>query len=1111
MTSAADERRALAELLLHEQLAAERARSGVHPRQDPRKPVPLSPSQLRIWLAEQLTPGVGAYNELVAIRLRGPFLPDRIDRCVAAVVERHEALRTAIVLADDGPVQTPVSDVSADVRVESLLQLPAGAREFAAGELVREAAERPFDLARPPLLRVRVIRLADDEHVLAVVTHHIVSDGWSIRIVLEELTTEYAGGNTVAPTIQYADYALWQVTRLGRGELDGQLDYWRRQLDGAPRALELPTDHPRPAVPTYRGDEQTFDLPPTTVTALTRLARGENATLFMVLLAAFQVVLARHARQDDIVIGTPVAGRPRTETEQVVGCFINTLALRTSLAGAPTFRELLGRVRTVVLEAFEHQEIPFERIVEHSRQLPDASRNPVFQVMCVLHNMPLELRGLPDARAEVITGLGRHAKLDLTLGFVEHRGGLTGHLEYSTDLFEPATIARLAGHLTTVLDGIVADPDRAIGDLPLLTEKERSALLTEWSTPIVHSGPDRRVHEMFADQVRRTPEAVAIVDGDRHISYADLDGRANRLATWLHALGARRGTLVALCLPRCAEQVVAMLGVLKAGAAYIPIDPDDPIERMRTVLDDSDAQFLVTTDAFTERLSWAPARVLAIESVPRDNGSPPPRSGDPADLAYVLYTSGSTGKPKGVQIEHRNVTRLFQEVRDLYEIGAEDSWVMFHHYGFDVSVWEVFGALLHGGRLVIVPYSVSRSPTELHKLLAAEKVTVLSQTPTAFAGLIAADKDAPERLDHLRLVVLGGERLDFRLLAPWLERYSRGAPSVVNMFGPTETTIWATRRPVTGTDTRSARSFIGTALPHARLLVVDPELRPVPVGFAGELLIAGPLVGRGYLDRPELDATTFVTDPYVPGRRCYRSGDLVRRTGNDDLEFLGRIDDQVKVRGFRIELGEIEVALRAHPDVTDAIAAVREDATGATTLGAYVVSTSVPRPAPRDLRAFLGSCLPSHMIPSGFAFLDRVPTTVSGKADRQALPPISTITGDTDRAYRAAPRNATEAVLAERWAGLLGVEQISVDDNVFELGAHSVMAVRLHRAVRGTVPEFNVIDIFQYPTVRGLAEHVLGKTSTTTQLDEARDRAVRRRQARRRHRPQRNQAKEDQP
>ncbi|SDH31319.1 amino acid adenylation domain-containing protein [Lentzea fradiae] len=1091
MTSAAEERRALAELLLREQLAAERAEAGIRRRPDPRDPVPLSPAQQRIWLVERLNPGTGLHNELVAVRLRGPFDAGRIAPCVAEVVRRHEALRTAFTTVGGEPVQVVTDEVVPDVRVESVTHLPADARESAAHGMVRESATRLFDLSRPPLLRVLVVALADDDHLLAVTAHHVVSDGWSIRIVLNELMAHYRGGPRPAdPPVQFADYAVWQREQLESGALAGQLDYWRQRLGGAPPELELPADRERPHVPTHRGGEHTFTVPAATVAALTRLARDANATVFMVLVAAFQALLARYSGQDDIVVGTPTAGRPRTETEGVVGCFINPVALRVSLEGDPAFRELLDRVRTAVLGAFAHQDVPFEQVVEQAQARRQPGLNPLYQVMITLHNTPLDVRAPAGVRAELVPGLGGHAKLDLTLGLVEERGGLTGHLEYSTDLFDHGTAERLAGHFTTLLDGVAADPGRRLGDLPLLTADERAALLAGWTRPITTPEPERCLHEIVAEHARATPDAVAVVDGDRRIGYAELDARAERLAAWLRSLGVRRGTPVVLCLPRGAEQVIAILGVLKAGGAYVPVAADDPAERVRLVLESTGAPLLLTTTALLEGISRTPVPVLAVEATPAEVDAPPAERGDPADLAYVFHTSGSTGRPKGVQIEHRNVVRLVRDLGELYGISAHDTWSMFHYYGFDVSVWEMFGALLHGGRLVLVPQNAVHFPEALHRLLAAEGVTVLSQTPTAFAGLIAADRSSAQRLDRLRLLVLGGERLDFRLLADWYERYPADAPLVANLYGPTETTIWVTHRAMSPADTGSARSFLGGPLPSGRLLVADDRLEPVPTGVPGELIIAGPLVGRGYLDRPEEQRLRFVPDPHVPGRLCYRSGDLVRLTANGDLEFLRRIDDQVKVRGFRIELGEVEVALRAHPDVVDAVAAVHRDDDGSASLVAYVVSTSVPPPGARDLRAFLADRLPGYLVPSRIGHLDRVPATASGKVDRRSLPPIA-----AERRDHVPPANAIEAVLAEAWSRLLGAERVSVVDNVFELGAHSLLALRLHRMVRDELPGFDAIDIFQHPTVRGLAEHVTSAPATA-HLDEARERAARRKWAR---------------
>ncbi len=766
--------------------------------------------------------------------------------------------------------------------------------------LAREEARRPFDLARGPLFRAALLRLAPQDHVLLLNIHHIVSDGWSRGVLIREVAALYdalsAGRPSPLPEppIQYADYAVWQRNRLRGEALEAELAFWRQRLAGTP-PLAMPADRPRPTRPSFRGGLLDVEVPEDVPGRLRALCRAEEGTSYMALLAAFQVLLLRYSGQTDFAVGSPVANRARAEVEGVIGFFVNTVALRVDLSGSPTFRELLRQVREAAVEAFSHAEMPFERIVEDLHPAREVSRNPVFQAMLALQSQPwpdLAMGGLEVSALEVET---RTAKLDLGLTWKENPDRLLGALEYSSDLFEAASAARLARHVVVLLRGALADPDRTVWNLSMLSPEETRQLVSAWNeAPAEALGTDV-LHERFAARAARAPGTVAAVcDGERW-TYAELDRRANQVANHLVRLGVAAGDLVGLRFERSLEMVAAILGVLKAGAAYVPLDPAYPEERLAFMVEDSRVRVVLTS----------------LDGVEGDASDPGIRV-SAQHPAYVIYTSGSTGRPKGVIVRHGNVARLFSATERWLDFGAEDVWTLFHSYAFDFSVWEIWGALLYGGRLVVVPYWVSRSPEAFHELLRDERVTVLNQTPSAFQQLIRAEYGQPGDL-ALRYVIFGGEALAPAALAPWFERHGDERPRLINMYGITETTVHVTYREVSRKDVASA---VGRPIPDLGVHLADPSLNLVPPGVPGEILVGGAGLAMGYLNRPELTAERFLPNPFgEAGSRLYRSGDLARRLPDGDLEYLGRIDAQVKIRGFRVELGEIEAALTRHPAV----------------------------------------------------------------------------------------------------------------------------------------------------------------------------------------------------
>ena len=833
------------------------------------------------------------------------------------------------------------------LRVEDLSAFADDEREAEVRRRAAEEAARPFDLAAGPVFRAALLRLGGEEHVLLASIHHVASDGWSLDVLFRELsalykTYESGAESLLAPLdVQYADYAVWQRERLRGAALERPLGWWRERLRGAPELLDLPADRPRPATPSFRGGTVPLELSAELLERLRALGRREGATLYMVLLGAFQVLLAKYAASDDVVVGSPVAGRARPEVEGLIGFFVNTLVLRTDLSGDPEFRALLRRVRETALGAYEHQDVPFERLVAELQPGRTLSHSPLFQVTFALQDAEAADRALPGVRVRAMEADAGTAKFDLSLTVEATPAGLRGGLTYSADLFDRATAARMLAHLERVLEQVAADPSRRLSALELMGPAERARMVDGWRRTDAAPAPAGSIHRRFEAAARRTPDAVALVCGATGLTYAQLDERADRLARALRRRGVRPEVRVGICLERSPETVVAILGVLKAGGAYVPIDPAYPADRIGYLLEDSGVALVVAQDGTRSAVPSSSIPVLTLDELLADAGDDGGAGrGDvsPGNAAYVIYTSGSTGKPKGVVVTHANVLRLFDATEPWFGFGADDVWTLFHSYAFDFSVWEMWGALLYGGRLVVVPFGISRDPAAFRALLSTEGVTVLNQTPSAFRQLVHADEGADGAL-ALRWVVFGGEALEPRSLAPWFARHGDARPRLVNMYGITETTVHVTFRPLSIADAEAGGSMIGEPIPDLGVYLLDGRLEPVPAGVPGEIFVGGAGCARGYLGRPALTAERFVPDPFsgVPGARMYRSGDRARCGAGGDTEYLGRADQQVKVRGFRIEPGEIEAALLAQPGVREAVVMAREDEPGVRRLVAYVV------------------------------------------------------------------------------------------------------------------------------------------------------------------------------
>ncbi|BAT53519.1 amino acid adenylation domain-containing protein [Nostoc sp. NIES-3756] len=1054
--------------------------------------LPLSFSQESLWFLYQLQQDSSTYNVSFAFRLQGLLNIGALERSLNEIIQRHEALRTTFLAAQNKPVQVIAPSLKLTLPVVNLQELPEKERETQALQLVKKEVQQPFDLTQDPLLRSSLVQLGKNEYVLLLSVHHIAFDGWSEGILWRELTTLYTAFSTDKPStlpqlpIQYADFAVWHRQWLQGQVMDTQLNYWKQKLADAPPLLELPTDRVRPPIQTNRGGIKRFGLDEHLTQKLKSLSEKSGATLFMTLLTGFVILLSRYSNQQDILVGSPIANRNRSELESLIGFFVNILVLRTDVSGNPSFWELLQRVRQVATEAYSHQDVPFEQIVETLQPERNLNYSPLFQVMFVLLNTPpgkLELPGLSLTPLEIETPT---AKFDLTLLMTETEQGLSGSLEYNSDLFDQATITRMVGHFVTLLEGIVANPEERISQSPLLTKPEQQQLLVEWNDTAAKYPAHKCIHQLFEEQVERTPDAVAVVFENQQLTYQQLNTRANSLAHYLKSLAVGADVLVGLCVERSLEMIVGLLGILKAGGAYLPLDPDYPTERLAYMLNDSQVQVLLTQEKLLTTIPEHSACVVCLDKdwqdISKESKDNPVTSSTTDNLAYVIYTSGSTGQPKGTLVNHSNVVRLFAATDDWYHFNQDDVWTLFHSYAFDFSVWEIWGALLYGGRLIVVPYLVTRSPESFYKLLVQQQVTVLNQTPSAFRQLIQAEQSGITAGElNLRLVIFGGEALEIQSLQPWFERHGDTRPQLVNMYGITETTVHVTYRPLSKVDLNHTASVIGRPIPDLEVYVLDEYKQPVPIGVRGEMYVGGAGVTRGYLNRPELTAERFIANPFSnnPQARLYKTGDLGRYLPNGDLEYLGRIDNQVKIRGFRIELGEIEAILATHPDVWETVVVVREDEPGDTCtelsrskrLVAYVVTKTAPSLSTSQLRRFLSEQLPSYMVPSAFVVLPSLPLTSNGKIDRKALPVPASREG-LEVSF-AAPRTPEEEILVKIWAEILKVDPVGIHDNFFELGGNSLLGTQVISRLRNAFSiNLSLHRLFISPTVAELAQNI---------------------------------------
>lgn len=1000
--------------------------------------LPLSSTQSRLWILTQLEEGI-AYNIPLAFRLEGRLNSRALQQSLSEIVRRHEVLRTIFPVLDGVPVQRILPPPVIPLPLIPLLQ------ESQIQHLAQQEAQRPFDLSQDLPIRTTLLQLGEYTHILLLTIHHIVSDGWSLEVLQRELAILYSAYCQNAPSpltdlpIQYADFAHWQREWLKGEAVHHQLIYWRQQLRGMPPLLELPSDRPRPPIQSYQGQTEFFTISPELTHRIKFLSQQARATLFMTLLAAFAMLLSRYSNQSQLVIGSPIANRHHPDIEPLIGFFINLLALPIDLSGNPTCWEFLQRIRQISLDAYANQDLPFNELVEAIQPPRHLSHSPLFQVLFILQNSPgepLQLPGLNITPLKVESGT---VKYDLTLMMTETESGLTAELEYSSLLFDRPTIQRLVGHFVVLLEGIVTNPQQPISHLPLLTVAEQRQLLVEWNSTQVDYPRDKGIHQLFEDQVLRTPDAIAVVFAEQQLTYQELNCRANQLAHYLQSLGIKPESLVGISVERSLEMVIGLLGILKAGAAYVPLDPTYPADRVAYILSNSEASFLLTTSNLLATLPPKATQFICLDTastvISQQKESNPDSEIAPNNLSYVIYTSGSTGKPKGVQICHQSLVNFINSMKNEPGLNQGDRLLAVTTISFDIHTLEIYLPLTVGATIILASREMTIDGGQLAHQMAKYDVNVMQATPATWRMLLISDWQGSPKLK----AICGGEALPKELANRLLAKIG----SLWNIYGPTETTVWSTTCQVTGnspSDNEDAAESIGRPIANTQIYILDQLLQPVPIGVIGELYIGGDGVARGYLKRPELNAANFLSNPFKSNSRIYKTGDLARYLPSGNIEYLGRIDNQVKIRGFRIEIGEIENVLEQHSQVEQAIVIVREDTPGNKQLVAYIVGQS--QPSIQELRQFLKIQLPDYMIPSAFVMLEALPLTPNGKIDRRALPAPENIRLDAEATF-VAPCNELEIHLVKIWEQILGVKPIGIKDNFFELGGHSLTAVRL--------------------------------------------------------------------
>ncbi len=1033
---------------------------------------PVSFAQQRLWFLDLLAPGGSFYNIPTAIRLKGKLDIPVLESCINEIIRRHETLRTTFANVDGDPLQVIKPELTVSIPVEDLSKTPESERGSKARALAVGEAGQSFNLEKGPLFRIKLIKLDSDDHVALFTLHHIISDGWSMGVLVQEVAALYEAfvNEQESPLpdlpVQYADFAVWQRNWLQGEVLDKQMDFWKNEIGTNPPVLDLPTDYPRPSMQTFEGRTIEAQMPKTLSDGLVNLSQKEGVTLFMTLLAAFQTLMHRYSGQDTVLVGSPIANRTHSETEKLIGFFVNTLVLKADFSENPGFRSLLKQVRQRTLSAYAHQDLPFEQLVEVLQPDRDMSHAPIFQVAFILQNAPFDRMELPGVTIHPFGGENKTAKYDLSLYCIEAEDGIRLSFEYNTDLFKKETIERMIGHYRNLLEQALADMKKPLDNLRYLAEAERELLFKKWNATERAFPADRTVHQLFEQWAEKQPDQTALVFAGETMSYAELNTRANQLAHYLRKKGLGPDDIVGISLPRSLDVPVAVLAILKAGGAFLPIDPTYPQERIAYMIEDSGIATLITHKSVAGQFDREGLEVLALDSEKKkfnqEAEENPPCNTIPENLAYVIYTSGSTGRPKGTMLQHQGLCNLSQAQQKAFSIQPRSRILQFAPMSFDASVWETVMGLLNGAALVLSDQESLTTGQGLLNVLKSNDVTTVTLPPSVLA--VMPEDELPE----LKTIVTAGEKCTTDLVRRWGQNRQ-----FVNAYGPTETTVCASMYD-TGGDT-SKEPPIGRAVDNFQLYVLDKNWQAVPIGVPGELCVGGVGLARGYLKRPHLTADKFIPDPFSgrKGSRLYRTGDLVRYLPDGNLEFMGRIDFQVKLRGFRIELGEIEAVLTKHDSIRDAAVLVREDTPGDQRLVAYYVSEDGADISGAELRGYLKQQVPDYMVPSIFVVLETMPLTPSGKVDRKALPKPDQTRRDLESEY-VAPRNENEEKLAAMVGELLNLEKVGVYDNFFELGGHSLLATKFMSRIRETFGvEMPLRKLFENPTVAGIAESLL--------------------------------------
>ena len=1058
----------------------------------PIKTAPVSFGQERMWFLDQLESGSAVYTIRTAVRLTGTLDISILQKSLNEIIRRHEALRTTFHSVDGKPFQKISPDLTMPFLIDSLQTLPVSQRQAEMQRLATLEAQSAFDLAQGPLVRAKLLQLNTQEHVLLVTMHHSISDGWSIGILLREMASLYQAfnQNQASPlpdlTIQYADFATWQRQWLTGDILQKQLDYWKTQLGGDLPPLALPTDHPYPPAQTFQGARQSLNLSSKLSQALKTLSQQADVTLFMTLLAAYTTLLYRYSNQMDITIGTPIAGRNREKVEGVIGLFVNTLAMRIQFSEGMTFHQLLKYVREVALGAYAHQDLPFEKLVETLDITRDVSRNPIFQVFFILQNTPMDTLNIPNLKLEVLRPNKGTAQFEITLALWDAEAGINGYVEYNTDLFEHNTITQMMGHFKTLLTTLINQPHQPLSELSLLTKQEYQQLVVNWNNTTNDYPQNQCLHHVFEAQAQKTPDAVAIVFGEQHLTYRQLNQQANKIAHHLIKQDVKAETRVGLFVERSLEMVIAIFGILKAGGAYVPLDPSYPEKRLAFMLEDSQVAILLTTKTLNQQLPGNNIQILYLETIlqrPQINIPNPVINVNPTNLAYIIYTSGSTGTPKGVMGLHKNTINRLEWMWHHLPFNDTEVCCQKTALSFVDSIWEIFGPLLKGIKTVIIDDNTIKHVSRFLETLSTEQITRLVLVPSLLKVILESQPTEHHKLAHLKYCISSGEALPTELV----HQFEGYLPHSIlfNLYGSSEVAADATYYKTTSS-ANTTRAPIGQPISNTQIFILDKNLHLMPIGIPGELHVGGSNLSRGYWNRPNLTAQKFIPNPFVNGKkqkqkgqRLYKTGDLARYLPDGNIDYLGRIDHQVKIRGYRIELGEIENTLLKHPAINQVIVTARKDHLGDNQLVAYIVANHQPAPDTNNLRTFLEGVLPNYMVPTFFVIMARFPLTPNGKINHRMLPAPDISDSQSD--IFIAPQTEYEILLAKIWQALLGVDEIGIYDNFFALGGHSLLATQLiSRIYQQFEVDLPLRSVFEAPTIIKLAETIKTRIQADT-------------------------------